>query len=121
MIIRSGTLQTIPRNAPVLSGLGDTYTVGDQAATDPNLPAPSAWDNFMSQAPSFIKDLMAIKNTQDLYNLNIDRAKAGLAPITASAVSPTVNVGLAPSSQNALLMVAGIGALFLILKKRRKG
>jgi hypothetical protein len=41
-----------------------------------------------------------------------------LPPISAAAVSPTVNVGLAPSTQNALLVAAGIGALILILKKR---
>lgn len=116
MLLRNGTLETIPRNGGVLSGLGDTYTVGDS----PVIPTPSAWDNFMQQAPAFIKDLLTIKNSQDLYQTNLDRARQGLPPLTGAAVSPSVNVGLAPSARNTALTIAIIGGAALLLFKRKR-
>lgn len=57
-------------------------------------------------------------NAEAVFLLNLDRARQGLAPINVANASPRVNFGLTPDMQNLLLGAAGIGVLFLLLKKR---
>lgn len=60
---------------------------------------------------------------QQLAKTNIQRANAGLPPIQTGDVpglTPTVSVGLDPNTRNMLLLgAAGLGAMFLLKRKRR--
>lgn len=57
-----------------------------------------------------------------IIDLNMARAQAGMAPLPASMFQPTVgmNFGLTPAGQQQLLMVAGIGAVALLLLGRKR-
>jgi hypothetical protein len=97
-IMRKDLITTGP-----LSGLGDS--------TDPN--SVTDWaagvTNFLTQvAPAVLQ----FKSQQSLINANLERAKQGLPPLDASSVTPGVNIGISPQTQQ-LLMWAGIGALAL--------
>lgn len=78
-------------------------------------------DDFnWSQVPNWIKDIQLAVNTQKLLNLNIQRAAAGLPPITSQAVAPTVNFGVSADTQKMLLYGAiALGAVFLISRRKR--
>ena len=61
--------------------------------------------------------LTSVYQAKSLMDINAERAKQGLAPISASAIAPTVNVGL-PADQLQLAVMFGVGVLaWLFLKK----
>lgn len=58
-------------------------------------------------------------NQQQLLEVNVERAKQGLPPISASEIAPTVNVGISPEIKQ-LLIMGGVGLLLLFLLTRKK-
>lgn len=55
-----------------------------------------------------------------LLNIQLDRARNNLPPLDSSQYGLGVNVGLSPSTLKTAAFVAlGIGALFLLMPKRR--
>lgn len=80
------------------------------------------------QIPSWLTSVGAalqIYNQQRLSNINLSRARQGLAPIEAQSVPglvPTVQVGVDPATRNTGLLVAASigGAIVLALLMRRR-
>lgn len=61
---------------------------------------------------SQIPNLVAGINAFELSQINLERARQGLPPLSAQAYGPQVSVGL--SSQTIMLIVLAIGALFVL-------
>lgn len=107
------------RNLPVqamrrsrgLNGLGEIPVADNQ----------SWWDKFISGVQTLAPTYAQFQLSKDLYSLNMQRAKQGLPPVDASAISPQVRVGLTPETR---FMVIGMGAVALIavlaLARRRR-
>lgn len=55
-----------------------------------------------------------------LLNVQLERARQGLPPLDASQYGATFNVGLAPGTQQ-MLLIGGIGLLAVLLLARRRG
>lgn len=55
---------------------------------------------------------------QQLFDLNIERAKRGLAPISSAQFAPTYNVGVSPQLQQ-ILLFGGIALLAVLMLRRR--
>ena len=64
--------------------------------------------------------LTSIYQQKTLMDINVERARQGLAPIDQSAFAPTVNVGLPPDQMKQIMMLAGLAVLALYLNGRRK-
>jgi hypothetical protein len=102
-----------------LSGLGfmDMLFPSDVAAPEafPTTEAGSGfnWNSMIEGLTSIYQAKTQADLTRDLYELNLTRAKQGLAPIAASEVAPQVNVGVSRDVQNTLLMLGLGGAAIL--------
>lgn len=119
-----------------LSGLGDweeylDFTTqgyeADPVYSVAQASGPSWLDSINSLAGkigSLVGTVTAADAQRQLIDLNLERAKRGLAPISASAVAPQMNVGIAPDVKNLLVYGAlGIGGAMLVsrfLKSRRR-
>ena len=90
------------------SGLGDTY--GEYYET--TAPAEGGWD-WLGTVRDIFTTVTQAELTKDLYELNLERARQGLAPIPASTVAPQMNVGIAGDTQKMLLQL-GIGAAVIL-------
>lgn len=99
-------------------GFLDTLFASDVGATQPvyeTAPAGSGfnWNNLLTS----VKDIYLAKEQadlqRDLYQINVQRAQQGLAPISASQVAPQVNVGVAPDTQRTV-MIVGLGAAAIL-------
>ena len=75
------------------------------------------WKALISALPGTITAAQTAINTQKLLELNIQRAAAGLPPITAASVAPTINVGLDAQIKN-MLMIGGIAVIALMALKK---
>lgn len=103
-----------------LYGLGAVdVTVGTTDTAAQVASDPTVFDKFLSTLKEMVPAYANYQLTRDLYSLNMERAKQGLPPIDAAAVSPQVNVGLAPQTQQ-LLVVGGLGLLAVLLLTRGK-
>lgn len=91
------------------SGMGGLGDIIDAA------PATDWGRNIMDTA----KSLLQLKSQNDLIQLNVKRAEQGLPPIDQGSVSPQLNVGLSPQTQQLALL--GIGAAVLIGLIHSKG
>jgi hypothetical protein len=105
----------------LLSGLGD-----DAAASDPSAaPAPaSTTSSLLDSLKSIAAPLIQSYQQQQLFNMNVDRAKQNLPPISADqmAAGVGVNVGLSPATKQLVIWgLIGVGGLQLIsaLTRRR--
>lgn len=121
-------------------GLGDATTDAlgsdalspitlDTTSTDPTITnastsgASPSWlssiDSAVSAATQAYLGVQQSKDAQTLFNVNLQRAQQGLAPLNANPsaygiVSPQVNVGLSSSTQT-LLIAGGIGLGVILL------
>lgn len=108
-----------------LSGMGE-----DTAPTA--TVTPTATTGFLDTVTETLKKLlpigMATYAQKQAIDINIERAKLGQPPIDPTAISPQVNVGINPQQMSqitnigkiAVFSIIGLGALFLLTKRRRK-
>lgn len=89
-----------------LRGLGSDWSEGDYN--------PSGWN--IDSVATMVQKGMTMWNAQKVFDINLDRIQAGLAPIPTQYAAPTMNLGIAGVSSNMLLIGAGILA-FLLLRK----
>lgn len=106
-----------------LSDAGSTALTALSQPQTPGAPGGDLWTNILTGASG----LLALVNQQKVAKLNIDRAKAGLSPISVGDIpglTPTVNVGVESGTMGmATLAALGIGALVVLpklLKKSRR-
>ncbi len=90
-----------------------TNDAGAPAAT----AAPTPW---YTQLINLAEGALTVDQQQKLNNLNIQRAAQGLPAIDASQYASGVQVGLASSTQNTLLIGVGILAAAIIIPKLLK-
>jgi hypothetical protein len=82
-----------------------------------NTTDPATADNTAPWYAAPLSALTGIYQQKQLIDINVERAKQGLPPISAANIAPTVNVGL-PADQLQLLTMFGVGVLaYLFLKK----
>lgn len=99
--------------------LGDSTTdqsmivQSDGSVTD---PTSGGTTTNLDSIVSMIKQGVIALNAQQVFQLNLDRLKAGLPPIPTQYAAPTVNLGLAGVSNTMLL--AGAALLAFVLLKR---
>ncbi len=87
-----------------------TNDAGAPAAT----AAPTPW---YTQLINLAEGALTVDQQQKLNNINIQRAAQGLPAIDASQYASGVQVGITSSTQNTLLMAAGILAAALIIPR----
>jgi hypothetical protein len=108
------------RIIPQLAGLGqdffadwgtDVTSYDTGTAVDVPLPATNqgtdSWfTTITNAAQKLLPVAIAAKQTSDINQINLDRARRGQAPLSAaymSAMAPRVNVGMSPDTQNMLV------------------
>lgn len=105
-----------------LSGLGflDTFFPSDLSAASPyEITSPSTtspgfdWGGLVSDVSQIFIAKEQADLQRDLMQMNIDRARQGLAPIPSSAIAPQVNVGVSTDAKRMITMVALGGAAIL--------
>jgi hypothetical protein len=98
----------------IIGGLGN---LGDDIPTPPVSQTSSWLDTLKSVAAP----LLATYQQQQLFKMNVERAKNGQPPLSSEQFATGVKVGLDPSTQQ-MLTYGGIGLLailaFGMLKKR---
>jgi hypothetical protein len=122
--------------SPIISGLAglgqDSYGVDDyatpeaqaiiaaDAASGADVSAPW-YQSLVQLGTQALTAYTQFRSTDQLMQLNVERAKHGLPPIDVTAYGPQVGVGIAPQTQQFLTYaLVGAGALIalLALKKR---
>ena len=88
---------------------------------DPTNVNPTPWyqsliDNVAKLGTSYL----SIEQQKQLNELNIQRAKQGLAPLDTSQYQTGVQVGLSSTTQQTLLYVAGGVGLVILLSSLMK-
>lgn len=87
-------------------------------------PASNAWvgdiANAVGAATTAYLGVQQVKDAQTIFQTNLSRAQQGLPmiptnPTTYGLPAPTANIGLAPGTQNVLLIGVGVLAVGLIL------
>jgi hypothetical protein len=89
-----------------LGGLGDTNPV---TGLDPSTMS-------LTDITSAIQQGMMVINSQEVFNINLQRLQAGLPPIPTQFAAPTLNIGLAGVSTPMLLIGAAV-LLFVLMRK----
>lgn len=79
---------------------------------------PSAVDKIFAAITNALPSIMGTYQAKQLVDVNIERAKAGLPPIDGSGISPQVNVGVSPTVNTLLWAGLGVGALFLLTRRK---
>lgn len=90
------------------TGMGDV-------ATD---PATTPWlTQLINNVATSAGQILTLKQQNDLARVQLDRARAGLAPLDPDSYAAQLRVGLAPSTQSMLMWgaVAGLG-VYLVVK-----
>lgn len=91
-----------------------------------NLPVnattqPTSWfGNVLQDIERAATGYLTFEQQQDLNAINLQRAQQGLPALDASQYGLGVNVGVSSSTQNTVLMVAGVIAGALILSSLLK-
>lgn len=129
---------------PVSGGLGYLGDVTDESgAADPSNPpvsattatsssdaASNAWATDVGTAiKTGLQVYTAVSQQQaanQIFNLNLQRAQLGLAPIAADPTryglpAPTANIGLTQSTQNTVLVIGGLIFGGIVLHGMMKG
>jgi hypothetical protein len=100
------------------SGISDWNTVDptfdygtDAGYRVQSAPSESGFslDSALKTASSWFSTLTQFEAQRKLMNLNIERAKSGLPPISPASVAPQINVGLTPRT-----LLAGGGGLMML-------
>lgn len=94
-----------------LSGLGETAVTVDNQ---------SWWDKLIAGIQQLAPTYAQYQLSKDLYDLNMQRAKQGLPPVDASAVSPQMNVGLSPETRLLVLGMGGVALIAVLALARRR-
>ena len=89
----------------------------DSTDIDPWGDSPTSID-WLSKAPQIITTAQTAINAQRVFDINLDRAAKGLAPLPTSLSAPTVNFGLSAETQR-LVLLAGAALLVVMLLKKR--
>jgi hypothetical protein len=93
----------------------DSIAPGIVNQADKVAPGESIWDSVAKAIPTvFMADTQ-----RRLLNVQIERARAGLPPLDTSQYGVGVNVGLSPSTIQAILLGGAGIALALYLGRRR--
>lgn len=96
------------------SATGDLLQVNASASDVQAAASSGLWgtvSDMIKQIPSLAAGLTALQ----IQQLNVQRAKQGLAPLNAAQYAPQVGVNLGASTMNMLLLAAlGIGAVMLL-------
>lgn len=108
-----------------LSGLGATV---EEMLAEQNAfaePAKAAWyDNILTSAVDAVKQLapayVGYKQQSQCLQINAERAKQGLPPVdcASAGLTPQVNVGVSPDTKIFVWAALGLGAVFLLLKRK---
>jgi hypothetical protein len=110
------------RSASLANGVG-FGRLGDVAADgsyiDPGTggitdPTTGSTTTNLDTIIGLVKQGIVALNSQEVFQLNLDRLKAGLPPIPTQYAAPTVNLGVAGISPTMLLGGAALLALLLI-------
>lgn len=77
------------------------------------------WASMAREAGGVLTDLYktasAANAQQKILDLNAERAKRGLPPISAESISPQVNVGMSPQTRQLVMYAAlGLGAAYVL-------
>lgn len=77
------------------------------------------WASMAREAGGVLKDLYgsytAASSQQKIIDLNAERARRGLPPLSVEAVSPQVNVGVSPQTRQLITYaVIGAGAFYVL-------
>ena len=120
--------------SPIFPDFGQSSLggLGDVPATNPDLSYINNWDLFGSSAPdttqsgvdlttadsnsiaNLIQQGLVVLNAEQLYQTNLSRAKNGLAPINAGAVT-----GLTVSTQTMVFaLIALLGVAYFATKHK---
>jgi hypothetical protein len=108
---KNGGFDLMGKRGDFLNGLGQTAMDNTGTADGSTVTMPAVGNIFQS--------LLLAYNQQSLINLNVQRAQQGLPPISAAAVSPSLNVGVDPATMSTLLTVGVVGGLLYMMSKRR--
>lgn len=109
-------------SADVRGGMGfGLHGLGDYAKdASGDLILDSSGNPVSTSDTSTISDLvtkgLALLNSQQVFQLNLQRAQQGLGPINVP--SPQINLGIAGINSSTLLLI-GAGLLGVLLLKRR--
>ena len=90
-------------------------------ATESPTPEPAWWEKLMTGAGKLAETYGSVQTTRAIYRINKERTAQGLPPVDASALSPQLNVGVAPGTIKQLSTPLMIGAgliLLMILRKK---
>lgn len=126
MPVRFGKYLPTPGEVPYdgsfrLKGLGQT--TDDTGTTDSSSTATPAWlANLTTGITNFFVGRQQLQTIDEINQINIQRAAAGLPPINPNIAQPGVQVGLSSQTQTLLVYGAlGIGALVVLnmFMKRR--
>ena len=97
--------------------------VSGTAATDSGVPW---YTSFLNSTMDTIKQLAPVyvstQQANTCIQVNADRAKSGLSPLdcASSGLAPQVSVGVSPDVKYILYGVLGIGAVYLLLRSKRR-
>lgn len=90
--------------------------------------APSIWDSIgagLTALSTNVKDIVTplatARQTYDLYQINRDRLKAGLAPLDPGDLAPTIKHDITSSMLKKNLPLILIGGVLLVFLLRRRG
>jgi hypothetical protein len=97
-----------------------TYDANGNLVSDTGTVSPDT--SAASSTPWYAAPIAAITGVyqaKQLMDINAQRAAQGLPPVDASALAPTVNVGLPPAQMQQMMLIGGAALLILFLATRK--
>lgn len=96
----------------------ETAAPGTQAAAE-----SSGWDwqTIIANTTQFLQALVVTEQQRNIIKLNLERAKQGLSPVSASEVGMGVSVGLDEKTRTMIMIGGGVlvAALVYVATKKR--
>ncbi len=86
----------------------------------PDMFDPSMLREIKDGVFSITQSILAAKQASDLNEINMERLRRGLSPISAADMAPRVNVGLPAETEGLLkiLLIGGVAVLAIAALKR---
>jgi predicted secreted hydrolase len=81
------------------------------------------WETILSNTTEFLQALVVTEQQRNIIKVNLERAKQGLPPVSASDVGMGVSVGLDDKTRN-MIMIGGavlVAALVYVATQKRRG